>query len=142
MLADPPRAVAVLDHLAQSGVRISLDDFGQGQTSLAHLSSLPLAELKIDRSFVTNLQADSAHAAIVRSVVELGHNLGLVVVAEGVEDAETISALETIGCDLAQGYALGRPAPLAVIAAALGRVAPVRAGQPTPAVVSPSRRAR
>ena len=121
VLADPARAIAVLTRLADRGVRISLDDFGRGQTSLAHLSSLPLAELKIDRSFVTDVLANPAHAAIVRSVIELGHNLGLSVVAEGVEDDATLDALAALACDLAQGYALARPAPLSEIAAALDR---------------------
>jgi EAL domain-containing protein (putative c-di-GMP-specific phosphodiesterase class I) len=90
---------------------VSIDDFGQGQTSLGYLSQLPLHELKIDRSFVTDLADNVAHAAIVRSVVDLGHNLGLQVVAEGVETQETVALLTATGCDIAQGYLLARPMP-------------------------------
>jgi EAL domain-containing protein (putative c-di-GMP-specific phosphodiesterase class I) len=111
LFTDVERATAVLTRLAAAGVPISLDDFGQGQTSLGFLSRLPLRELKVDRSFVSDLPEDEAHAAIVRSVVELAHNLGLVVVAEGVEDEQTVSALQAMGCDLAQGYVLSRPVP-------------------------------
>ncbi len=108
---DIERATAVLQRLSAAGVPISLDDFGQGQTSLGFLSRLPLRELKIDRAFVTDMLTDSAHAAIVRSVIELAHNLGFAVVAEGVEDTLTMAALADLGCDAAQGYVLSRPMP-------------------------------
>jgi diguanylate cyclase (GGDEF)-like protein len=112
ILADPERAIAVLGGLSAAGVRISLDDFGRGQTSLGYLSALPLDELKIDRSFVGDMLEDRAHAAIVRSVIDLGHNLLLRVVAEGVESDGVLTALREAGCDIAQGYALGRPMSL------------------------------
>lgn len=111
ILADPPRAVAELERLRDAGVRISLDDFGQGQTSLRHLSTLPLHELKIDREFVGDMDANEAHAAIVRSMIELGHNLGLQVVAEGVETEVVREQLRAAGGDLIQGYLLSRPLP-------------------------------
>lgn len=111
ILADPPRAVAELERLRDAGVRISLDDFGQGQTSLRHLSTLPLHELKIDREFVGDMDVDDAHAAIVRSMIELGHNLGLQVVAEGVETEAVREQLRVAGGDLIQGYLLSRPLP-------------------------------
>ena len=91
MLADPERAAAVLTELASAGVKVSLDDFGRGQTSLGYLSALPIHELKIDKSFVLDMLENPAHAAIVRSIVDLGHNLALRVVGEGVEDlAKTV----------------------------------------------------
>ena len=109
LLADPERAAGVLARLADVGVRLSLDDFGRGQTSLRYLSSLPIHELKIDRSFVTDLCSNRAHAAIVRSMIELGHNLDLGVVAEGVETEGVLGALRTCGCDVVQGFLLARP---------------------------------
>jgi EAL domain-containing protein (putative c-di-GMP-specific phosphodiesterase class I) len=112
ILLDPRRAAAVLAELAAAGVRVSLDDFGSGQTSLGHLSSLPLHELKVDRSFVTDMLDSPAHAAIVRSIVDLGHNLGLRVVAEGVETQAVREGLLAMGCDMAQGYVLSRPMDL------------------------------
>jgi EAL domain-containing protein (putative c-di-GMP-specific phosphodiesterase class I) len=93
------------------GVSISVDDFGTGYSSLSHLKRLPIDEIKVDRSFVTNMKNDSNDAMIVRATVDLGRNLGLRVVAEGVEDPQTWSQLVEIGCDLAQGYYLGRPMP-------------------------------
>ena len=112
ILADPARAAIELCRLTAAGVKISLDDFGQGQTSLGHLSALPLAELKIDRGFVDDMLEHPAHAAIVDSVIDLGHNLGLRVVAEGVETREVLVHLGDRGCDLVQGYLLSRPVPL------------------------------
>ncbi len=109
LLADPERAADVLARLADVGVRLSLDDFGRGQTSLRYLSSLPIHELKIDRSFVTDLCSNAAHAAIVRSMIELGHNLDLGVVAEGVETGSVLDALRSCGCDVVQGFLLARP---------------------------------
>jgi len=117
ILADPQRAAAELARLADAGVRVSLDDFGQGQTSLRHLSGLPLHELKIDREFVGDMDADGAHATIVRSMIELGHNLGLHVVAEGVESDDVREQLRQAGSDLIQGYLLSRPLPLEQITA-------------------------
>jgi diguanylate cyclase len=113
LLADVDRATAALTSLATAGVRVSLDDFGQGQTSLGYLARLPLQELKIDRVFVTDMVHDASHAAIVRSIIELAHNLGLSVVAEGVEDLPTLAALADSGCDVIQGYVLARPMPAA-----------------------------
>jgi diguanylate cyclase (GGDEF)-like protein len=111
LMTDPEVAGDVLARLSTAGVRISVDDFGQGQTSLGYLSTLPLHELKIDKSFVCDLPDNLGHAAIVRSVVDLGHNLGLQVVAEGVETQEIVALLTATGCDVAQGYLLARPMP-------------------------------
>jgi diguanylate cyclase (GGDEF)-like protein len=124
LLADPARAAIVLARLADAGVRISLDDFGQGQTSLGYLSALPLHELKIDKGFVGDMHINPAHAAIVRSIIDLGHNLGLRVVGEGVETQESLDGLSADGCDIAQGYLLARPAPLGDLAPTLDLSAP------------------
>ena len=111
LLVDPLRAAAVLADLARTGVRISIDDFGCGQTSLGYLSALPIHELKIDKSFVTDMTDNEAHAVIVRSIVDLGHNLALRVVAEGVETEAVLTGLRTAGCDVAQGYLFARAMP-------------------------------
>jgi diguanylate cyclase len=112
LLTDPARAARVLARLADAGVRISLDDFGQGQTSLGSLSALPIHELKIDKGFVTDMLVDAAHAAIVRSIIDLGHNLGFRVVAEGVETEDVLAKLRAFGCDVVQGFLVARPMPL------------------------------
>ena len=112
LLADPQGAAKVLTALAEAGVSTSLDDFGQGQTSLGYLSALPLDEIKIDKGFVLDMLENPAHRAIVRSIVDLGHNLALRVVAEGVETEEVRLALAAKGADIAQGYLLARPMPI------------------------------
>jgi diguanylate cyclase len=111
LLSDPQRAADVLARLAAAGVRVSLDDFGTGQTSLGYLSALPIHELKIDRTFVGDMLHNQAHAAIVRSIIDLGHNLELRVVGEGVETDLILASLQDSGCDVAQGYLLARPMP-------------------------------
>ena len=116
LLVDLSSAVRHLGELRSLGVRISIDDFGTGYSSLSYLRTLPLDELKIDRSFVTPVADDPSAAAIVASVVSLGHALGLLVVAEGVETAAQLTTLRDLGCDLAQGFYLARPAPAGDIA--------------------------
>ena len=111
VMADPDRAVAVLRSLREVGIRVSIDDFGTGYSSLSQLKRLPVDELKIDKSFVFGMCRDDDDAVIVRSTIELAHNLGLQVVAEGVEDAETWQRLASLRCDSAQGYYLSRPVP-------------------------------
>jgi diguanylate cyclase (GGDEF)-like protein len=113
MMADPERARRVLGELRALGVRIAIDDYGTGYSSLAYLRGLPVDVLKIDKSFVMSLATDADNQAIVRSTVELGQNLNLEVVAEGVEDAESLALLRDWGCDRAQGYYLGHPADAA-----------------------------
>ncbi|GAA4983774.1 bifunctional diguanylate cyclase/phosphodiesterase [Kineococcus glutinatus] len=113
ILADPARARAVLERLAALGVVLSVDDFGAGYTSLGHLKNLPVHVLKVDRSFVAAMGTDRSDALIVRSIVELGHNLGLRTVAEGVEDRDTAERLAALGCDEGQGYLWSRPLPAA-----------------------------
>jgi diguanylate cyclase (GGDEF)-like protein/PAS domain S-box-containing protein len=109
IMADPDRALEVLNHLHASGVRLSIDDFGTGYSSMAYLKNLPVDELKVDRSFVTHMREQHKGHTIVRSTVDLAHNLGLTVVAEGVEDEATWLALNELGCDAVQGYHLARP---------------------------------
>jgi EAL domain-containing protein (putative c-di-GMP-specific phosphodiesterase class I) len=111
IMADPVRAMHVLDELRALGVGLSLDDFGTGYSSLAYLKNLAVDELKIDKSFVMQMDTDEGDAVIVRSTVDLGHNLGLRVVAEGVETARHWERLHEMGCDLAQGYLLTKPLP-------------------------------
>lgn len=101
----------LLGRLAAMGIRISIDDFGAGYTSLGQLIALSVTELKIDRSFVLAMTENQAHATIVRSVIDLGHNLGLTIVAEGVETQQALLTLGAFGCDLAQGYYLCPPLP-------------------------------
>ncbi|MCU1601295.1 MAG: diguanylate cyclase/phosphodiesterase [Frankiales bacterium] len=110
LVADPTRAAESLTRLAHAGVRISIDDFGAGQTSLGYLAALPVHELKIDRAFVMAMDSDPRNAAIVRSVIDLGHNLGFSVTAEGVETASVLADLQAAECDSVQGYYLARPA--------------------------------
>ncbi|MCA1832516.1 MAG: EAL domain-containing protein, partial [Actinobacteria bacterium] len=102
-----------LNRLNALGVRLSVDDFGTGYSSLSYLKRLPVHEMKIDRSFVLSMSRDGSDTAIVRSIVDLGENLGLHVVAEGVEDADTWERLREFGCGAAQGYHMSRPLPAA-----------------------------
>jgi EAL domain-containing protein (putative c-di-GMP-specific phosphodiesterase class I) len=109
----------VLAQLKELGIGLSLDDFGTGYSSLTHLKSLPVGEVKIDRSFVGRMCVDTTDAAIVHATIHLAHTLGIRVVAEGVEDEQTWEALRAVGCELIQGYALGRPVPAAELEQAL-----------------------
>jgi EAL domain-containing protein (putative c-di-GMP-specific phosphodiesterase class I) len=113
ILTDPQRARSVLARLSDLGVSLAIDDFGAGYSSLGYLKRLPVDVLKIDRSFVMNMSSDENDAVIVRSTIDLGHNLGLRVVAEGVEDETAMRTLGELNCDTAQGYYLGRPVPAA-----------------------------
>jgi diguanylate cyclase (GGDEF)-like protein len=121
---DPEGSLAVLEGLRGLGAGLSVDDFGTGHSSLAYVARLPVVALKIDRTFVAGLDGESANRSIVATTVELGHRLGLEVVAEGVEDDETLGILRGLGCDLAQGYGIARPMPGGAVpgwAAALAR---------------------
>ncbi len=113
LLTDPVRVGDVLTQIRAAGVELALDDFGTGYSSLTHLKSLPVGHLKIDRSFIANMCQDATDAAIVEGTIQLARTLGIRVVAEGVEDEETRAALDALGCDLVQGYGLGRPVPAA-----------------------------
>ncbi len=109
LLSDAPRSRATINELSEIGVRLSIDDFGTGYSSLSYLRRLPVSELKIDKSFVANVLLDDQDEVIVRSTIDLGHNLGLEVVAEGVESAEVLDRLRAFGCDVAQGHSISRP---------------------------------
>jgi EAL domain-containing protein (putative c-di-GMP-specific phosphodiesterase class I) len=111
IMADPTHALEILGRLDAMGVQVAIDDFGTGYSSMAYLKSLPVHELKIDRSFVSQLVSSSRDAVIVRSTVDLGRNLTLRVVAEGVEDEATRRQLDALGCDAVQGYHISRPLP-------------------------------
>ncbi|MFN3298548.1 putative bifunctional diguanylate cyclase/phosphodiesterase, partial [Caldimonas sp.] len=117
IMDDPARAQHTLERLNEMGLRLAIDDFGTGYSSLAYLKRLPVHELKIDKSFVMQMERDSDDAKIVRSTVDLAHNLGLSVVAEGVETASHWRALRSLDCDLAQGYLIARPLPAGEFAA-------------------------
>jgi predicted signal transduction protein with EAL and GGDEF domain len=111
LMVDPVRTRATLVRLRELGVRLSVDDYGTGYSSLRYLQQLPVDELKIDRSFIRHMVSNENDFMIVQSTVDLAHGLGLSVVAEGVEDAETCQRLSAIGCDQAQGYYHCRPVP-------------------------------
>jgi diguanylate cyclase (GGDEF)-like protein len=108
-MEDPAHAQKVLDRLDELGVKLSIDDYGTGYSSLSYIMKLPVQELKIDQSFISRMVSDEEISTIVRSTIDLGHNLGLQVVAEGVEDAAVWDMLRTLGCDDAQGYFMSRP---------------------------------
>jgi diguanylate cyclase (GGDEF)-like protein len=128
IMADPFRALSVLKRLHEMGTRLSIDDFGTGYSSLAYLKRLPVDAVKIDKSFVLNMVADENDAAIVRSTIDLARNLGLAVVAEGVEDEAVWQTLCALGCDFAQGHYLSIPLPAAELAAWLQSLPEARTG--------------
>jgi diguanylate cyclase (GGDEF)-like protein len=111
VMSDAKRSLEALNRLSALGIRLSIDDFGTGYSSLAYLRRLPVNELKVDRSFVMDMLANPSSDAIVSSTIQLGHSLGLTVVAEGVEDEATLKALKAMRCDYAQGYHIARPMP-------------------------------
>lgn len=109
LLTDNPLPLEVLHRLRTLGMKIAIDDFGTGYSSLGYLRSLPASDMKIDKSFVSRMTTNREDETIVRSTIELGHNLGLTIIAEGVEDQETLERLENLGCDVVQGYHTGAP---------------------------------
>jgi EAL domain-containing protein (putative c-di-GMP-specific phosphodiesterase class I) len=111
VMADVPRTLPVLKELSDSGLSLSVDDFGTGYSSLAYLRQLPVREVKIDKSFVRDMGTDESDAAIVSTIIGLARQLGLSVVAEGVEDEGGRDRLLEMGCDVAQGYLFSRPLP-------------------------------
>ena len=135
IMSDPDRALTTVTRLSDLGVRLSVDDFGTGYSSLANLRRLPINELKIDRSFVSPMLRDESDLIIVRSTINLGHDLGLRIIAEGVEDGATLERLARLGCDLAQGYHLSRPMPSDAFNVWLRNAAP---GLPERTVVVPA----
>jgi diguanylate cyclase (GGDEF)-like protein/PAS domain S-box-containing protein len=121
LMQDPVGAGKILKEFTDLGVRLSIDDFGTGYSSLAYLRMLPIHALKIDRAFVVDMSRGEQDAVIVKSIIGLAHNLGLQVIAEGVEDAATLALLSQLQCDLAQGYHLGRPQPAAQLEQLMGK---------------------
>ena len=108
-MQDPLRAIATDKKLCEIGIVISIDDFGIGYSSMAYLKKLVVAKIKVDKSFVIDMIKNENDNIIVRSTIDLAHNLGLTVVAEGVETQEALERLRALGCDTAQGYHMGRP---------------------------------
>lgn len=139
LMADPHRALHVLAQLRSLGLRLSVDDYGTGYSSLAYLRQLPVDELKLDRTFVTHMDTDPRSAAIVRSTIALAHSLDMVMVAEGVEGPAALGALADAGCDLAQGYHICPPQPADKITAWLSEhVQATTAGRVEPAPPAPA----
>jgi EAL domain-containing protein (putative c-di-GMP-specific phosphodiesterase class I) len=136
LMTDPQQARQVLEELRGLGLQIAIDDYGTGYCALAYLRDLPINELKIDRSFVALVTADPRSAAIVRSTIELAHALDLTVVAEGVEDQQSLDAVKGFGCDFAQGYHYSRPLPADAFTAWMLAWAATHA---SPAVAAPLR---
>jgi diguanylate cyclase (GGDEF)-like protein/PAS domain S-box-containing protein len=125
LIEDFDRGLALLRRLKALGVRISMDDFGSGYSSLSYLQAFPFDKIKIDRAFVMNLGRNPQSAAIVRAVIDLGHGLEMSIVAEGVETLEQLGFLSEEGCDAVQGYLIGRPAPIGQFAALVGGISNV-----------------
>jgi diguanylate cyclase (GGDEF)-like protein len=134
-MADPVQALAILQRLRALGVELSIDDFGTGFSSLTYLRRLPVTELKLDRTFLTGAAGDERAVAVIRSTVDLAHSLALRIVAEGIENLETLALVDDLGCDAAQGYLMGRPVPSEEFD--LGPVA-LRIAHDAPAVVRAS----
>ena len=109
MFADPLTAKNILEAIDAVGIKIAIDDFGTGYSSLVQLRNMPISILKIDRSFVYHMTSDASDAAIVNATVYMAHKLGMKVVAEGVEDEQTLNQLKKLKCDIVQGYFFGRP---------------------------------
>jgi EAL domain-containing protein (putative c-di-GMP-specific phosphodiesterase class I) len=112
-MADLDKGTRIVKELSDLGVSIAIDDFGSGYFSLSYLKRLPINTLKIDQSFLESMDRNPKDAAIVRSIIELGHNLGCKVIAEGVEDEGIRLQLQELGCDLVQGFHISKPLPLA-----------------------------
>jgi diguanylate cyclase (GGDEF)-like protein len=126
IMNDPQRAMSTLKAIRELGVHLAIDDFGTGYSSLAHLKKMPVSSIKIDKSFTQNMESDNDAAVIVRAIVELGHNLGLRVVAEGVETLAAKEMLMDFGCDGAQGYFFSRPVTASDITRLLRTMGPMR----------------
>jgi EAL domain-containing protein (putative c-di-GMP-specific phosphodiesterase class I) len=121
LIGDCNRAVSILRQIKALGVRIAMDDFGTGYSSLSYLQSFQFDKIKIDRTFVSNVERNAQSAAIIRAVVGLARGLHLPVVAEGVETAEQLAFLAREDCDEVQGYLIGRPCPISDYAGIVGR---------------------
>jgi EAL domain-containing protein (putative c-di-GMP-specific phosphodiesterase class I) len=128
-VVDRARAVAGLEALRASGVGVSIDDFGTGNASIEYLTTLPASEIKIDRSFITDILDDARAEAIVRSTIDLARNLELSVVAEGIETKAVLEHLAALGCDVGQGYLISRPLPAEELTPQLGGAFEVTANE-------------
>lgn len=124
IMGDPQRVITTLNNIRSLGVQFAIDDFGTGYSSFAYLTKLPVKSIKIDKSFVLSIDKDRDNAVIVRSIIDLSHNLGLKVVAEGVETAAARDMLKSFGCDEAQGYYYSRPQPANIITGFLSEPPP------------------
>jgi EAL domain-containing protein (putative c-di-GMP-specific phosphodiesterase class I) len=134
VMGEAARSMEVLQRLHDLGVKLSIDDFGTGYSSMAYLRRLPVDELKIDRSFVLGMTTAQHDAVLVRTAIDLGHNLGLTVVAEGVEGAEHVTALRALGCDIAQGFHFARPMGGAQLSDLLARTGTIHDDRAVPTV--------
>jgi EAL domain-containing protein (putative c-di-GMP-specific phosphodiesterase class I) len=121
LMQDPEHAIRVMRSLCDAGMRIAIDDFGTGYSSLSYLTRFPIGALKIDRSFVADVNQDPSDATIVRTIIEMAHSLGFTVVAEGVETEEQATFLRLLRCEHAQGYLFARPMPAADLAKLFAR---------------------
>ncbi len=136
--ADPAKALVILERLHDAGITLSIDDFGTGYSSMGFMRRLPVSELKVDRTFVAAMLDSPEDTALVRSVIELGHNLGLTVVAEGIEDATASAELAGLSCDVGQGFLFARPQPAAEVTRWLrARDRDLVAGPVGPAIPAP-----
>jgi EAL domain-containing protein (putative c-di-GMP-specific phosphodiesterase class I) len=108
-MVDPILSLDLMTRFRVKGFRLSLDEFGTGYSSIVQLVRLPFSEIKVDKSFVMQAQDSMESRTVIKSIVDLGHSLGLLVTAEGIEDVETLNYLTSLGCDLAQGYFIARP---------------------------------
>jgi diguanylate cyclase len=136
ILGSPRKAIEALTEFREMGIELSVDDYGTGQSTLSYLKQLPVSELKIDKSFITAMCDDENDRIMVKSTIDLAHELGLKVVAEGVEDDRTLDALRSLGCDYAQGYLVGKAMPVRDLIELNDRVHFVERGSPTPLLVS------
>ena len=127
------RTQKVLEQLRCNGVRVAIDDFGSGYSALSYLRDLPIDEVKLDRNFIAPILVDQRAAAVVRAVVDLAHGLGLTIVVEGVEDAETAALLREYGCDVGQGYFYSQPLTCDELLALLKHSPPSTTTPPAPA---------
>lgn len=140
VMRDATNIILMLERLDKCGVRLSIDDFGTGYSSLSHLKRLPVHELKIDKSFVLDLMNSPSDAVIVKSTIDLGHNMGLRVVAEGVESEESLKLLQSYRCDMAQGFHISKPLTLTEFIAWFKQYEQIRVSSAPPAAEMPRRK--
>ena len=141
VIEDPTIGLAAINTFVANGIEISIDDFGTGLSSLAYLKQIPAHELKIDRSFIMEIESGQRDALLVRSSIDLAHGLGMVVTAEGVETAASFALLQAMGCDIAQGYGIARPMPFDKLVPFLEDFAKKDTAMPLPTLVSPRKAA-